>query len=243
MGTGISVNYLGQRLTNNIPYDTVNPALNSYLTVEIGQPLLAGFGLASNERYIHIAKKNLQINDLAFRAQVIATVTQVEDIYWDLVNAYQDEQVKERSLSFAQKTLSDDQKQLELKAIPAMQVMTDESAVATTEGDLTVSRATLRLNELLIKNAITKTDDPLIDEMPVIPLDTKGRCRSQRHEVHRRPHHRGRKEPSRRRRGPARNAKCRANLKAISSELLPNLNMYGYYAGRALPAPRIPIAT
>ena len=97
----------------------------------ITQQLLAGFGLASNERYIHIAKKNLQINDFAFKQQVIATVTQVENIYWDLVNAYQDEQLKDRSLSFAQKTLSDDQKQLDLKAIPAMQVMTDESAVAT----------------------------------------------------------------------------------------------------------------
>ena len=58
---------------------------------------------------------------------MIATITQVENIYWDLVNAYQDEQIKERSLSFAQRTLQDDQKQLELKAIPAMQVMTDQS--------------------------------------------------------------------------------------------------------------------
>ena len=83
-------------------------------------------------------------------------MTQVENIYWDLVNAYEDEQIKERSLGFAKKTLADDQKQLELNAIPAMQVMTDQSAVATAEGNLTVSRASLRLNELLIKNALTK---------------------------------------------------------------------------------------
>ena len=55
-----------------------------------------------------------------------------------------------------------------------MQVTKDESDVATSEGDLTVARATLRLNELLMKNALTKTDDPAIDEMPVVPLDTKG---------------------------------------------------------------------
>ena len=155
---------------------------------------------------MHIAKKNLQITDLAFRAQVIATVTQVENIYWDLVNAYQDEQIKERSLSFAQKTLSDDQKQLELNAIPAMQVIKDQSDVATSEGDLTVARATLRLNELLIKNAITKTDDPTIDEMPVIPLDSKGPARSQRHEIDRRSDCRSRKEPPRRRPGRDRDA-------------------------------------
>ncbi len=87
----------------------------------------------------------------AFEAQVIATVTQVENIYWDLVGAYEDEQIKQRSLDFANQTLTDDQKQLELKAIPAMQVMTDQSAVATAEGNLTVARATLRLNELLLR--------------------------------------------------------------------------------------------
>ena len=105
---------------------------------------------------------------------MIATITQVENIYWDLVNAYEDEQVKQRSLDFAQQTLHDDQEQLNLKAIPALQVLKDQSDVATSEGDLTVSRANLRLNELLLKNAITKSDDPLIDEMPVIPLDRTG---------------------------------------------------------------------
>ncbi len=174
MGTGLQINYQGQRFANNSPYESINPTLNASFAVTVTQQLLAGFGKATNTRYIQIAKKNLQITDLAFRAQVIATVTQVENIYWDLVNAYQDEQIKERLLSFAQKTLSDDQKQLELNAIPAMQVTKDQSDVATSEGDLTVARATLRLNELLIKNAITKTDDPTIDEMPVVPLDTKG---------------------------------------------------------------------
>jgi outer membrane protein TolC len=240
LGTGVNVNYLGQRLTNNSPYDVINPALNSYLTIEVAQQLLAGFGLASNQRYIHIAKKNLQITDLAFRAQAIATITQVENIYWDLVNAYEDEQLKERSLSFAQKTLSDDQKQLELKAIPAMQVMTDESAVATSEGDLTVSRATLRLNELLIKNAVTKTDDPTIDEMPVIPLDTKGAAdpnapKSIDELI---------AEAEKNRPDVAEDdlamQVAQANLKGIRSELLPTLNVFGLYRGAGIAGPKDP---
>lgn len=240
LGTGVQVNYVGQRLANNIPYDNINPALNSYLQVILQQQLLAGFGLASNERYIHIARKNLQINNLAFKAQVIATITQVEDIYWDLVNAYQDEQVKERLLSFAQKTLSDDQKQLELKAIPAMQVMTDQSAVATSEGDLTVSRANLRLNELQIKNAITKTDDPLIDEMPVIPLDTKGADDPNSSKTI----DQLIAEAEKNRPDVAEDELAmeveQANLKGIRSELLPSLNVYGLYEGAGIAGPLNP---
>ncbi|HTX75107.1 MAG TPA: TolC family protein [Terracidiphilus sp.] len=237
LGTGVQVNYLGQRLANNIPYDNINPALNSYLQIIFSQNLLAGFGLASNERFIHIAKKNLQINDLAFRLQVITTVTQVEDIYWDLVNAYEDVQVKERSLSFAQKTLSDDQKQLELKAIPALQVMTDQSAEATAEGDLTVSRATLRLNELQMKNAITKTDDPLIDEMPVIPLDTKGADDPNAAK----PIDDLIAEAEKNRPDVAEDELAmeveQANIKGIRSELLPSLNVYGLYEGAGIAGP------
>ena len=238
LGTNIYLQYSGQRIANNSPYYAINPELYSELRAEITQPLLSGFGLATNERYIHIAKRNLQITDLAFRAQVIATVTQIENIYWSLVGAYQDAQIKERSLAFAQQTLSDDQKQLQLKAIPALQVMKDESAVATSEGNLTVSRANLRLNELLLKNAVTKSDDPLIDDMPVVPLDLKGmpdpnaakpidaliaEAEKDRPEV-------GIYEQQ---------AEIqRANLKGVNSELLPTLNMYGFYQGAGTAGPK-----
>jgi outer membrane protein TolC len=240
LGTGLTVNYVGQRFANNSPYEAINPTLYSNFQVILTQQLLAGFGISTNERYIKIAKKNLNITDLAFRAQVIATVTQVENIYWDLVNAYEDELVKERSLTFAQKTLQDDQEKLKLNAIPAMQVMKDQSDVATSEGDLTVSRANLRLNELLIKNALTKTDDEAIDEMPVVPLDRAGPP-----------------DPNASRSIDDLIAEAEKNrpdvtedelamqvaemsLKSIRSELLPTLNVYGFYAGAGIAGPQNP---
>lgn len=240
LGTNIFAQYLGQRITSNSTYNTIDPELYSNLAIEITQPLLAGFGLSTNERFIRIAKKNGEITDLAFRAQVIATITQVENIYWDLVNAYQDEQVKDRSLAFAQKVLDEDQKQLALNAIPALQVIKDESDLATSEGDLTVSRATLRLNELLIKNAITKTDSATIDEMPVIPLDSTGpddpnaskaidgliaEAEKNRPEVG---IYRMQAEVQ------------KQALKDINSELLPTLNLYGLYAGAGTAGPPNP---
>jgi outer membrane protein TolC len=240
IGTNVQVNYLGQRVASNGPYNAINPELYSRFAVQIAQPLLAGFGVATNERYIRIAKRNSQITDLAFKAQVIATVTQVENIYWDLVNAYDSEQISEQSLGFANKNLSDDQKQLKLQAIPAMQVMTDESAVATAEGNLTVARASLRLNELLMKNALTKTDDPAIDEMPVIPLDLQGEA-----------------DPNadksiddliadaEKKRPEVAIYQMQAEvqkqaLKDINSELLPSLNMYGLYVGAGTAGPKNP---
>jgi outer membrane protein TolC len=239
-GTYLQVNYTGFRAANNSPYFAVNPELNSNFQVQLSQPLLYGFGLASNERYIHIAKRNLQTTDLAFQQQVIATVTDIENLYWDLVNAYQDVQVKTRSLEYANQTLTDDQKQLELQNIPAMQVMKDQSAVATSEGDLTIAKATLRHNELVIKNDLTRTDDPSIDEIPVIPLDLQGgpdpnesksitqlidEAMKNRPEV-----------------AIFRNQAevLRQSLKDINSELLPQLYLYGYYGGTGAAGPKNP---
>jgi outer membrane protein TolC len=240
LGTELQVNYTGQRVASNSPYNVVNPELYSNFQIFLSQPLLYGFGLASNERYIHIAKRNLQTTDLAFQEQVIATVTDIENLYWDLVNAYQDVQVKTRSLEYANQTLTDDQKQLELQNIPALQVMKDQSAVATSEGDLTIAKATLRHNELLIKNDLTRSDDPSIDEIPVIPLDLEGgsdpnesksiaelidEAMKNRPEV-----------------AIFRNQAevLRQSLKDINSELLPVLNLYGYYGGTGTAGPKNP---
>jgi outer membrane protein TolC len=240
LGTNVQLNYEGQRFANNSPYEAINPSLYSHFQVLIAQPLLAGFGVSTNERYIQIAKKDLQITDLAFRAQVIATVTQVENIYWDLVNAYEDEQVKERSLAFAQHTLGDDQKQLELHAIPALQVMKDESDVATSEGDLTVSRANLRLNELLIKNAITRSDDPVIDEMPVIPLDRIGPADPNASKPIDELIAEAEKNKPDAIEDEIAMQKAQASLKSIRSELLPTLDLYGLYAGAGIAGPKNP---
>jgi len=241
IGTNLSVSYLGNRVASNSPYNLINPELYSNFQVQISQPLLYGFGVATNERYIRIAKRNSQITDLAFKAQVIATVTQVENIYWDLVNAFDSERISEQSLGFANKNLSDDQKQLKLQAIPAMQVMTDESAVATAEGNLTVARASLRLNELLMKNALTKVDDPTIDEMPVIPLDLHGEAdpnadKSMDDLI----------SDAEKKRPEVAIYKMTAevqkqSLKDINSELLPTLNMYGVYAGAGTAGPVNPL--
>jgi outer membrane protein TolC len=96
-------------------------------------------------------------------------------MYWDLVAAYEDEQVKSQSLDFANQTLDSDRKQLSLQAIPAMDVMRAEAEVANREQDLTVAKTTLQFQELLMKNALTKNlDDPTLEAMPVRPTDKSG---------------------------------------------------------------------
>jgi outer membrane protein TolC len=171
-GTSISFQFNNSRQTTNSPDFTLSPVLSSMFRFSFQQQLLAGFGFGPNLRYLHIANNNKKISDIAFKDQVIATITQIANIYWDLVDAYEQAQVNEQSLAFAQQSLDNAKKQLELESIPAMDVMRAEAEVSRRDQDLTVARTSLQLQELLIKNALTKSlDDPSLEAMGVVPTD------------------------------------------------------------------------
>jgi outer membrane protein TolC len=171
-GTTLTAIFDNNRATSNSPFSFLTPSLNTYYHVEFQQQLLAGFGLGPNLRFLRIAKNNQRISDKAFKLQVVTTVTQIANMYWDLVAAYEDEGVKSRSLDFARQTLESGRKQLALQAIPAMDVMKDEAEEINREQELTIAKTTLQFQELLMKNALTKNlDDPVLEAMPVRPID------------------------------------------------------------------------
>jgi len=171
-GTFLSFEFDNNRVTTNSIHTSLSPALNTFFRFTFRQELLAGAGFGPNLRYLRIAKNDKKISDIAFRDQVIATVTQIENIYWDLVSASEQAKVNEQSLAFAQHSLDNAQKQLRLESIPAMDVMRAEAEVSRRDQDLTVARTNLQLQESLIKNALTRSlDDAALEEMPVVPTD------------------------------------------------------------------------
>ncbi|HZD33292.1 MAG TPA: TolC family protein, partial [Candidatus Angelobacter sp.] len=172
--TGTSVTFESQnnRQTTNSVFSSLVPSLGSYYRVTVQQQLLAGFGFGPNLRFLRIARNNKKISDIAFKDQLVATITQITDMYWDLVSAYEGERVTEQSFAFAQQSLSNAQKQLQLEAVPAMDVLRAEAEVSRRDQDLLIAKTTLQLQESLMKNAITKNlDDPVLESMPVVPTD------------------------------------------------------------------------
>lgn len=171
-GSSFSFEFNNNRQTTNSPFFNLSPALGSMYRVSFQQQLLSGFGFGPNLRYLRIAKNDKKISDIGFKDQVMATVTQVENIYWDLVSSYEQAQVNEQSVAFAQQSLDNAKKQLQLQSIPAMDVMKAEAEVSKRAQDLTVARTSLQLQELLMKNALTKSlDDPVLESVNVIPTD------------------------------------------------------------------------
>jgi outer membrane protein len=231
-GTNMSVGFNNNRQASNNGYTSISPLLNSNFQFKLSQHLLQGFGFAPNTRFIRIAKNDREISDVAFRLQIISTVDQIENMYWDLVYAYENVRVAQESVSFAQKTLSDNQKQVQIGTLAPIEVVRAQSTVATDQQVLTVAQTNLELQQLLMKNAISRTlVDPRLADAPVVPTSTMqlpaqevvvptqdliNEAISHRTEL----------------------AEARINLtnqeisnKAIRSSLLPTLDLFAYYGG------------
>jgi outer membrane protein TolC len=169
-GTTLTGAFNNSHLTTNSTVSLLTPQLGSNFQFRISQNLLQGFGSLPNTRFIRIAKNNREISDVAFRLQIITTVDQIENMYWDLVYAFENVRVQEESLTYAQKALEDSKRQAQVGTAPPIQVVSSQSTVATDQQNLIVAQNNLQLQQLLMKNAVSRSiEDPVLAEADVIP--------------------------------------------------------------------------
>ncbi|MBL8213189.1 MAG: TolC family protein [Bryobacterales bacterium] len=173
-GTNVSLDFNNSRVASSVPRAEINPFITGNLGFTVQQNLLRGFGRAVNNRNILIAKNEINVSDLVFKQQVITTVSQIINIYWDLVSFNEDVKVKKQALSLAEKLLSDNRKQVEIGTLAPIEIVRAEAEVARNQQDLTVSETRLLQQETVLKNTLSRTgvSSPMLSEVRVVPTDS-----------------------------------------------------------------------
>ena len=169
----LSGSFNNTHLTTNSTTSLLTPQLGSNFQLRFSQNLLQGFGFLPNTRFIRIAKNNREISDVAFRLQIITTVDQIENMYWDLVYAFENVRVQQEALTYSQKALEDAKRQAQVGTAPPIQAVSAQSTVATGQQNLIVAQNNLQLQQLLMKNALSRSiEDPVLAEADLIPTST-----------------------------------------------------------------------
>ncbi len=153
---------------------SIDPYTSGYLDLQVTQNLLYGFGSAVNGRNIRVQKNNIKVTNLQFKQQVATTVSAVLNLYWDLVEFWEDVRARQRELSAAQELLDNNRKQAQAGTLAPIEVTRAEAQVYVSQQDLLVSQTNLLQQETVLKNAISRNgiaNSTLIDAH-VIPLDT-----------------------------------------------------------------------
>jgi len=172
-GTVVTMDWSQQSLFQNAPLNDFNPSLSGNLELSIRQPLLQGFGWSTNKRAITIAKNNLSIADLNFKEQVMATVKNVIDLYWDLVTFNDNLKSKEKALELAQRLYGDNKKRMAAGAIAPIDIIQAEAGVQTAQLDLRGARTQVLQQEMIVKSALSRAgvDSAAIIDAHIIPTD------------------------------------------------------------------------
>jgi outer membrane protein len=134
----------------------LNPFTAASLNLTFTQPLLRGFGIGLNKRFIRIARNEVNIADDTFQQQLISTVSDVIRLYWDLVSLKQDLAVKKESLDAAERLYQDTKNELEQGTQAAVEVTSAMSNVASATQAYIDEQGLVLQQELLLKEELTR---------------------------------------------------------------------------------------
>jgi len=172
-GTSAYLTYSSTHSLTNSPSPFLNPTISGYADLYITQNLLQGFGLAVNNRDIKVARNNQKVTDLQLRQQVIATVSAALNLYWDLVTFNDTVRINEQAVATAQKLYDNNQAEVKLGALAAIEVTRAAAALSAAKENLLIAQTNVAQQEIVLKNALTRNgaESAWLDDVHIVPLD------------------------------------------------------------------------
>ena len=145
------------RYSSNNFFNTLNPAVSSQLTFTYTQPLVRGLHTDDARRRIEIAKKNLTLTDVQFRQKATEIITNVEQAYWELVNALKTLQVQIEAVKQSREQVQTNKRQVAQGVLAPIDVVEAEAQVKSFEQNVysaqeQVTRAENALKTLMLPN-------------------------------------------------------------------------------------------
>ena len=119
------------RFETNSSFSLLNPSFDSGLDFSFTQPLLRGFGRSATEYGIEVARVNSDLSYQQFVFEVISTIQNVENAYWNLVAARYALTVSEESLKLAEELHSNNKVRVDVGTLAPLELVQSEAQIAT----------------------------------------------------------------------------------------------------------------
>jgi outer membrane protein TolC len=172
-GTQVTAGWDNLRTDSNSVRNLLNPFYNSSFGVTVTQPLMRGFGIELNRRFIRIGKLTEKLSEHVFRYQASITVGGVVRLYDDLVSLNEDLKVKQETLTTAQRLTEDNRNKVEQGTLAPVELTRALAQVAAARQDLVNSEGFVRQQELILKSVLVRdlASDPAVHDARIVPTD------------------------------------------------------------------------
>ena len=166
-GTVYAINYGASKNSTNSAFANLNPAYGSNLNLSFSQPLVRGRDLQVLRAPILLAKSRLRGSEFAFQDQIQQLLTNAENAYWDVIGARENLKVQEQALALADTSLKRAQRELELGALPALEIFQPQAVYARAEILVTQARYRLAQTEDALRRQMGIDLDPELRKLAI----------------------------------------------------------------------------
>ncbi len=136
---------------NQTPFDQTSGQVGIFMS----QPLLKNFWIDITRLNIRVAKNRVKYSELTLKYQVMQTITTVENAYYDLIYARENVTVQEKAVELAMQLVRENKKRVEVGALAPLDEQQAEAQAAQSQAALIAARASLAVQEHVIKQLIT----------------------------------------------------------------------------------------
>ena len=162
---------LGASTTRNTDNRRANDTFNSFVGIDITQPLLRNFGTDANLANLRIARADRAISEWTLRDRIINVITDTVNTYCELFFATENLAVEERSKELAAQLLRDNLKRAEIGVMSPLDVIQARADLASREERVLVAQRSMLDNENFLKQLVTDEVFRVLDtRLTIAPL-------------------------------------------------------------------------
>lgn len=131
-----------------------NSVANASFTVS--QPLLKNFWINENLLTIRVNKNRLKYSELTLKQQIMATITTLEQAYFDLIYDRENVLVQEKAVELAERLVAENRKKLEVGTLAPLDLQSAEAQAASSRAAVIQARNQLGTQERIVKRLISE---------------------------------------------------------------------------------------
>ncbi len=134
-----------------IPFENTNGSI----LINMNQPLLRNFWIDNTRLNVRLTKQALERSELGLIWQIMNTVSQVEQAYFDLIAAEESVKVQEKAVQLAERLLTENRKRVEVGALAPLDEKQAEAQFASARADLLSAQRSLALRQNALKSLLS----------------------------------------------------------------------------------------
>jgi HAE1 family hydrophobic/amphiphilic exporter-1 len=171
-GGGFTGIFNSSRSDTNQTASLFTPQFSSSMQFQFTQPLWRNRRVDQTRSTVKLANLDIKTNDSKFKQNVTNTIASIQSLYWDLVAAIRNYQIKRESVDLAALSVEQNKAKVEIGTLASITVTEALATQAARIIDLIQAKETIQNTENYLRNMISSDRNADIWHQTIVPADS-----------------------------------------------------------------------